>query len=208
VTTHVIGFALGEQERQNLQCIVDESGGLLLGAGSAEELSNALFQVLEELEVVIRNGLLEIESIGGLYPKATVEGQAGATDAAPEGEAFSATFEESNQLEVPAGAYDVYWTNPSGQETRITIQVVADETTYIRGSIIRFPHGAGETYLLTDQAGVVLWQDQIEEGDLIWVLPGLYRLELAELTGDPVLISIVVQTHPGQVTKVDVTTTP
>lgn len=208
VTTHVIGFALAPEEQQNLQCIVDESGGLLLGAGSAEELRAALFQVLEEVEVVVRNGFLEIEAIGGLFPRATIAGQAGATDAEPEGEPFTTTLTDQNRVELPAGIYDVFWTNPSGEETRIQVEVVAEETTFVRGSIIRFPHGAGEVYVLRDQGGVVIWQDQIEEGDLVWVLPGIYRLELAELTGDPVLISLVIQTHPGQVTKIDVMTTP
>ena len=68
ITTHVIGFALDETEQANLQCIVDESGGLLLGAGDADELSKALFTVLEELEVVVKNGFIEIESIGGVFP--------------------------------------------------------------------------------------------------------------------------------------------
>ncbi|MGH2559228.1 MAG: vWA domain-containing protein [Thermomicrobiales bacterium] len=208
VTTHVIGFALLEEEQQNLQCIVDESGGLLLGAGSAEELRESLFQVLEEVEVVTRNGFLEIESIGGLFPKATIEGQAGATDTDPEGEPFATTLTDQNRIELPAGNYAVFWANPSGQETRIQVEIIAEETTFIRGSIIRFPHGAGEVYILRDQAGIVIWQDQIEEGDLVWVLPGIYRLDLEELTGDPVLISMVVQTHPGQVTKIDVMATP
>jgi hypothetical protein len=78
----------------------------------------------------------------------------------------------------------------------------------IRGSILRFPHGAGEIYLLKDVAGVVIWQDQIEVGDLVWVLPGIYRLELQELTGDAVLISMDVQTLPGAVTEIDVSTSP
>ncbi len=55
VVTHVIGFALNQEERANLQCITQESGGLLLGAGSAEELSAALFQILEEVQVVVSN---------------------------------------------------------------------------------------------------------------------------------------------------------
>ncbi|MCC6792015.1 MAG: VWA domain-containing protein, partial [Thermomicrobiales bacterium] len=92
VTTHVIGFALAEEEQANLQCIVDESGGLLLGAGNAEELSTALFQVLEELEVVVLNGFLEIESIGGLFPRATIDGVQQATDSNPTGEPFSTTL--------------------------------------------------------------------------------------------------------------------
>jgi ribosome maturation factor RimP len=208
ITTHVIGFALAEQERQNLQCIVDESGGMLLGADSAETLSKALFQVLEELQVVVQNGFLEIESIGGVFPKATIQGEAGASDTNPKGKPFSITLTDKNKVEVPAGKYQVSWKNPSGQETKIEAEVKADQTTFIRGSIIRFPNGAGEIYLLTDQSGVVIWQDQIEEGDAVWVLPGIYRLDLQELTGDPILLSMQIQTKPGSVTKIDVTTAP
>jgi|GEM_PF-1343524 len=208
VTTHVIGFALAEEEQQNLQCIVDESGGLLLGAGNADELSAALFQILEEVQVVLRNGILEIESIGGLFPKATIDGQAGATDANPDGKTFTTTLTDQNRIELPAGLYTVHWPNPSGQETSITVEIEAEQTTLIRGSILRFPHGAGEIYLLKAQNGTLIWQDQIEIGDYVWVLPGIYRLSLEELTGDAVLLSMDVQTLPGAVTHVDVTTAP
>lgn len=208
ITTNVIGFALAEEEQANLQCIVDESGGLLLGAGNAEELSVALFQVLEELEVVIVNGFLEIESIGGVFPRATIDGVQEATDSNPSGEPFTATLTDSNKIELPAGKYDVRWANPSGQESRVQVDIEAEKTTVIRGSIFRFPHGAGEIYILKDTAGTIIWQDQIEVGDLVWVLPGIYRLELAELTGDAVIISLDVQTLPGSVTEVDVLTAP
>jgi hypothetical protein len=208
ITTHVIGFALAEEEQANLQCIVDESGGLLLGAGNAEELSAALFQVLEELDVVVMNGFLEIESIGGVFPKATIDGVQEATDSNPSGEPFTATLTDSNKIELPAGKYDVHWANPSGQESQVQVEIEAEKTTVIRGSIFRFPHGAGEIYILKDTAGTVIWQDQIEAGDQVWVLPGVYRLELAELTGDAVIISLDVQTLPGSMTVVDVLTAP
>jgi len=90
----------------------------------------------------------------------------------------------------------------------VTVEVEAEKTTLIRGSILRFPHGAGEIYVLKAQDGTVIWQDQIEIGDYVWVLPGVYRLELLELTGDAVLLSMDVQTLPGAVTEVDVTTAP
>jgi hypothetical protein len=209
ITTHVIGFALNETEQANLQCIVDESGGLLLGAGDADELSAALFRVLEELEVVISNGFIEIESIGGVFPKATIDGAQAADDSNPSGgEPFTLTLTTENRVEVPVGTYDVHWSNPSGSETRITVTVEGDKTAFIRGSIFRFPHGGGEIYRFTDLAGVVIWEDQIEFGDAVWVLPGVYRLQITELTGTPILLSMDVQTLPGEVTEVQVLTAP
>ena len=208
VTTHVIGFALAEEEQQNLQCIVDESGGLLLGADDAAGLSTALFQVLEELEVVITTGTLEIESIGGLFPKATIDGIQESTDSNPAGDPFTAKLTDSNIIELAAGKYDVHWVNPSGQESHVTIEIEGGKTTVIRGSILRFPHGAGERYILKDVGGVIIWQDQIEGGDLVWVVPGIYRLNLEELTGDAILISMDVQTLPGAMTEITVLTAP
>jgi hypothetical protein len=40
------------------------------------------------------------------------------------------------------------------------------------------------------------------------VLPGIYRLQLTELTGDAILLSMDVQTLPGAVTEVQVLTAP
>jgi hypothetical protein len=209
ITTHVIGFALSETEQANLQCIVDESGGLLLGAGDVDELSAALFRVLEELEVVIANGFLEIESIGGVFPKATIDGVQAADDSNPTGgESFTLTLTTENRVELPVGTYDVHWVNPSGSETRVTVTVEGDKTAFIRGSIFRFPHGGGEIYRFTDLGGVVIWEDQIEFGDAVWVLPGVYRLQITELTGTPILLSMDVQTLPGEVTEVQVLTAP
>ena len=183
--------------------------GYLLGAGDADELSKALFTVLEELEVVVTNGFIEIESIGGVFPKATVDGVSAADDSNPTGgKPFTLKLTNQNRVEVPAGIYDVHWSNPSGNESHIQVAVEGDKTAYIRGSIFRFPHGAGEIYRLTDLGGVVIWEDQIEFGDAVWVLPGIYRLQLTELTGDAILLSMDVQTLPGAVTEVQVLTAP
>ena len=39
-------------------------------------------------------------------------------------------------------------------------------------------------------AGFVIWNAPIEFSDAVWVLPGIYRLELAEGTGDAAIISL------------------
>ncbi len=208
VQVNVVGLGLGQDELAILQCIADNGGGTLVGAQNATELSAALFTFLEELEVVVSNGFLEIESIGGLFPRATITGQGGATDSNPEGEPFEATLSDSNRIELPVGTYDVSWTNPSGQTTTIRVNIEADRDTLVRGSILEFPQGAGEIYTVADQAGIVLWQDQFELGDRMWVLPGIYKIRLLELVGDPILMAADLQTLPGTVTKIEVTTAP
>ena len=211
VTVYVVGLGLNEEDLRVTSCIAENTGGQIVGAQNAEELSAALFTFLEELQVVATTGFIEIESIGGLYPLATVTcaGQ-GPTDSDPEGsETFTYTFTtETNIVETPTGTCDLTWTNPSGQPTAIRVNVEADRTTQVRGSILRFPHGAGEIYVLKAQDGTIIWQDQIELGDYVWVLPGIYTLDLLELVGNPVLMSMTVQTLPGSVTSIDVSTAP
>ena len=211
VTVYVVGLGLNEEELRVTSCIAENTGGQIVGAQNADELAAALFAFLEELNVVVTTGFLEIESIGGLYPLATVTctGQ-GPTDSDPEAEeTFTHTFTaDSNRVEAPVGICDVRWTNPSGQETAIRVNIEADRTTFIRGSLIKFPNGAGEIYQLRAQDGTVIWQDQIEQGDWVWVLPGIYTLDLLELVGDPILISVTVQTLPGSATQIEIFTAP
>jgi len=209
VTIHVVGFALNQTELQTVQCIADNGGGLLLGAGNANELSTALFTILEELQVVVQTsvGFFEIESFGNsIFPKCRITGTSGATDSNPQGESVSITLTTSNRVELNVGVYDVSWVNPSGQETRIRVNIEANRTTWIRGSLLKFPQGAGEVYQVKDQAGVVIWQDQFEQGDFVWVLPSIYTIDLLERVGDPIFISGQFQTLPGTATQIEVFT--
>lgn len=211
ITVYVVGLGLDEEELRITSCIAENTGGQIVGAQNADELSAALFTFLEELQVVVTNGFLEIESIGGLFPLATVNcaGQ-GATDSDPTAsEPFTYTFTpDTNRVELPVGICDVAWTNPSGQQTAIRVNIEADRTTIVRGSLIKFPQGAGEIYQLKAQDGTVIWQDQIEQGDMVWVLPGIYTCDLLEVVGDPILISFTVQTLPGTATQVEIFTAP
>ncbi len=206
VTTYVIGFGLTQEEQGTLQCIADAGGGLNLGAGSAEELNRALFTVLEELQVVVQTGFLEIEAFGDIYPRATVTCTRGATDSNPEGETFTVTLTDSNRVELNVGICDVSWIYPSGEEKSIRVNIQAGETTWVRGSLLKFPQGAGEIYVVRDLAGVVVWQDQFEQGGFVWVLPGIYRMELLERVGNPILISAQVQCLPGTATQLEIFT--
>jgi hypothetical protein len=208
LTTYVIGFGTTPDQQASDQCIADKGGGKLLGANSAAELSAALFTVLKEVQVVQTTGFLEIESIGGLFPKAKITGTAGANDSNPKGTPVSVVLTTSNRVELQVGTYDVSWVNPSGQETKIRVNIEESRTTWIRGSILEFPQGAGETYTVTDQSGVLIWNAPFELGDRVWVLPGIYRIDLSQRVGDPILISAELQTLPGGVTKLEVLTAP
>ena len=115
---------------------------------------------------------------------------------------------DTNRVEAPVGVCDLAWTNPSGNETAIRVNIEADRTTFVRGSLLKFPQGAGEIYVLKAQDGTVIWQDQIEQGDWVWVLPGIYTCDLPELVGDPILMSFTVQTLPGSATQVEIFTAP
>lgn len=54
IVTHVVGFALTPEEQALLGCISESGQGLLLGAGNADELSDALFTVfVEELDILV-----------------------------------------------------------------------------------------------------------------------------------------------------------
>jgi len=212
VTVYVVGLGLNEEELRITGCIAENTGGQIVGAQNADELSVALFGFLEELQVVVTTGFLEIESIGGLYPLAALTcAEQEATDSNPQGggEPFTYTFTpDTNRVEVPIGVCDMVWTNPSGEETTIKVNIEAERTTFVRGSLIKFPQGAGEIYVLEAQDGTVIWQDQIEQGDWVWVLPGIYSCDLLELVGDPILISFTVQTLPGSATQVEIFTAP
>jgi hypothetical protein len=208
LTTHVVGFALTAAERRTLQCIADNGGGLLLGAGDSDELADALFTILEDLEVVSGTGEIEIEAFDGFWPAAVAVCEGQVSDSDPVGTPAIVALDVVNRAEAPVGLCEVAWRNPSGRETRITVEVVADRVTWIRGSVIGFPQGAGEAYRLVDRSGTVIWEAPIETGDRVWVLPGLNRVELVELVGDPILIDARIETVAGSVLTLHVGTEP
>ncbi len=204
VRTHVVGFALTEEQSDLINCIAEEGDGLNLRAANALELSDALFSVLQEIEVVIQTGVLEIESIGGLFPEATVSFLPSGDESPRPPVVLSST----NTVELQVGTYAVTWVNPSGESSRIEVAITPGDTTWVRGSLLRFPQGAGESYAVSDLAGVTVWDAPLEMGSVVWVLPGIYSIELSERVGDPILISAQVQTLPGSVTSLEVWTAP
>ncbi|CAA9569274.1 MAG: D-amino acid dehydrogenase large subunit [uncultured Thermomicrobiales bacterium] len=210
---NVIGFGTTPEETAVLSCIAENSGGLLLSANNADELLAGLFTILEQENVIVTTGSFEVENIGGLFPNITLTGQGtGATDSDPDGgeaQVFTIDQTTGNRLDdIPVGVYVAAFLYPSGATKSVNVNIEADRLTVLRGSILELPHGAGEIYTITDLAGVLVWQDQFELGDRIWVLPDLYSINLLEIVGDPVLFSATVQCLPGYVTKIDVYTAP
>ena len=202
VTTHVVGFALTPEQQQQVNCIAENGGGLNLSAANANELSAQLFTILQEIQVVVENGFLEIEEFGGLFPRATVTGQPRGDQI--EGQTF--TFTDSNRMELAVGIYTVSWSYETGEQKTITVNIEAGRTTWIRGSLLKFPQGQGEIYEVRDLEGVAVWRAPFEQGDYVWVLPGIYTMELVERVGDPILVMAQVQTLPGTATQVEVFT--
>src|ERR687892_718313 len=151
------------------------------------------------IQVVVQNGFLEIEEIGGLFPRATITFVA-TGDQDPRD---AITLTNDNRVELTVGLYDVSWTYASGGKISIRVNIEAGRTTWIRGSLLKFPQGAGEIYIVRDLAGNVIWQAPFEEGNYVWVLPGIYTMDLVERVGDPVLIMAQVQTLPGSATQLE-----
>lgn len=50
LTTHVVGFALTEQQQESVRCIAEEGGGQLFTAENAGELSEAIFTAFAQVE--------------------------------------------------------------------------------------------------------------------------------------------------------------
>lgn len=212
-TVYVVGFGLNADELTVLQCIADNTGGRLLGANSAEELREVLFTFLEELQVVNATGIFEVEAMDGLFPAGTLQCQGTQpTDANPQGGdpiTFTINDENGNVVEeVPVGICVFSFTYPGGGLVELNVNIEADRTTRVRGSLLEFPQGAGEIYQVTDLGGLIVWQDQFELGDRVWVLPGVYTMDLLELVGDPILFYAQVQTLPGGVIRLEVYTAP
>jgi hypothetical protein len=153
-------------------------------------------------------GFLEIEAFGDLWPAATASCTGPVSDTDPEGTPVVVSLEDTNIAEVPVGDCEVSWTNPSGTQTTVGVTIEADQVTWIRGSVIEFPQGAGENYRVTDQAGIRIWEAPFETGDRIWVLPGLYQVELSPRTGDPILVWARLDTLAGTVTTIRAGTEP
>lgn len=206
ITTNVIGFAMAPDEQEALQCVADEGGGTLIGAATAAELNEAMTIILSGLNILETMGVIEIEQVGNIYPAATVTGGPAPSALSPEPEVTTATFEESNLLEVPAGNYVVSWETSSGGVVSLNVAVAPGETTLIRGSLIQLPFSTITPYRVTALDGSVVWEGPVSFGDVLWVLPGTYRIEAIGADASTIILGMVIQTLPGTITEVTATT--
>lgn len=62
--THVVGFGVTPEEQDTLGCIAEGGQGKLLSAANADELTSALFDILQELEVVQGVGFIGGTALG------------------------------------------------------------------------------------------------------------------------------------------------
>ena len=126
ITVYVVGLGLDEEELRITSCIAENTGGRIVGAQNAEELSAALFTFLEELEVVVTTRVPRDRVDRRALPAgdADLRGQE-ATDSNPKAASRSPTRSrtETNKVEVPVGVCDLVWTNPSGERHAIQVNI-------------------------------------------------------------------------------------
>ena len=88
------------------------------------------------------------------YP-ATATCAGAISDSDPQGGRVTVRFTDTNRAEVPVGACDLSWRNPSGTTTRLRVDIEPGRVTWVRGSLLELPQGAGESYAVSDAAGLV-----------------------------------------------------
>lgn len=116
-TAHVVGFDIAaEHDRQQLQCLAENTGGTYFNASNAEELSQALEQT------VVKTPAPEPEPQTRLTMKATelkrgVPIQSGlqwtVKQAGGGGTLYRIDDAGDTSTELPPGVYDIYVTRPS-----------------------------------------------------------------------------------------------
>ena len=139
-TAHVIGFDIqAEQDRAQLQCLAENTGGRFLDAGNADELSAALEEAVveapaeTEVDRVTALTLRATELSGGPLLETGLSWkvqQAGGGDVV-----FEAGDAGVETTELPPGTYDVFVERPAdglkGQATGIEVRPGSQKTVTI-----------------------------------------------------------------------------
>jgi Ca-activated chloride channel homolog len=109
VKMHVVGFDLKPGELDKLRCLVEPSGGLLLGAKDAAQLKGALDQVVKK--EIAENLVVTLVGADGKSIAGFIEAYAANTDKKVEiasaGGAGSGASYEKARMKLPAGTYDL-----------------------------------------------------------------------------------------------------
>lgn len=219
VKMHVVGFDLKTGELEKLKCLVDPSGGLLLGAKNASELKDALGQVVkkslkENLAVTLLGS--DGKPIAG-YIEIYEAGTEKKIDACSAGGAGTGTREKAT-AKVPAGTYDLLAISHVTSEkqwlraVKVTDEEVTEKTiSFASGQI----SGIGKS---TSGAPVpayftVLKNDGVEDKFVtaglsgaapvnFSVVPGTYKLKVAQdRTKEEKVFDGLVITGGGKISK-------
>lgn len=108
VKMHVVGFDLKPGELEKFKCLVEPSGGVLLGAKDAAQLKGALDQVVKK--AIKENLVITIAGADGKSLAGYIEVYAAGTDKKVDGGstagAGSGSYEKA-RFKLPAGTYDL-----------------------------------------------------------------------------------------------------
>ena len=187
VTTHVVSFAQSTEERAILECIADAGDGLLLGADDADELAAALFQILEELDDRGVDGHPRDRGLRRRLAGRHRDLRRSRQRQRPAGRRGHGPLHRDEPRRGARGRLRPRLAQPLGHDDPPPRRGRARARDLGARLAPRAPQGAGETYAIADAAGLVVWEAPVEAFDRVWLLPGLYRIELAERVGDPVL---------------------
>ena len=208
-TAHVIGFGLdAEQDKVQLRCLAENTGGQFVDAASAEELGAALNEtVIEAPQAVREAGLLlrATELAGGLLVESGLSWrvqQAGGGDV---------LFEAADSGEVlatlPPGVYDVFVERPAdglkGSANNVELTPGAQKTVTIalelsfEASVRTVP----EANAPVSSELVVYWTGPERKGDYVTIVPkgapaSQYKSYKYVQSGNPVTLKMPVE--PGE----------
>lgn len=120
VKMHVVGFDLKAGELEKLKCLVEPSGGLLIGAKDAAELKGALDQVVKK--AIKENLVVSLVGAGGKtiagYVEVYAAGSDKKIDIGSAGGAGSGPSYEKARFKLPAGTYDLMILSHATSERR------------------------------------------------------------------------------------------
>jgi hypothetical protein len=112
-TIHVVGFDVGAEEREQLQCIAEGGGGRYFGAANAAELAAALARVREEVEVAPVRRVVEVKrpAMGSIEFRNLQRGNVFVEDAETRKAVTRYCNGCGSNTQVPAGTYRLRFDN-------------------------------------------------------------------------------------------------